>query len=99
MDRDTGDSVVGAKAELVCKAPFVAAPVCFFGDDEAKSKYRGAYFEKNDGVWCAPARPTADRARAPLRPRRAAHAATPSRADADAAPAPLPVGTTVTWWR
>ena len=25
--------------ELVCKAPFVAAPVCFFGDDEAKSKY------------------------------------------------------------
>ena len=98
MDRDTGDSVVGTKAELVCKAPFVAAPVCFFGDDEAKSKYRGAYFEKNDGVWCAPARPTADRARAPLRPRRAAHAAAPSRADADAAPAPL-VGTTVTWWR
>jgi acetoacetyl-CoA synthetase len=45
LDRDTGNSVVGEKGELVCKSPFVAAPVCFFGDDEKKSKYRGAYFE------------------------------------------------------
>ena len=52
MDRDSGKSVVGSKAELVCKSPFVAAPVCFFGDDEAKSKYRGAYFEDGDsGIW------------------------------------------------
>ena len=26
-------------------APFVAAPVCFYGDDEKQSKYRGAYFQ------------------------------------------------------
>jgi len=51
LDRESGKSVVGEKAELVCNSPFVAAPVCFFGDDEAKSKYRGAYFEEDDGVW------------------------------------------------
>ncbi|CAB9497002.1 Malonamoyl-CoA synthetase vrtB [Seminavis robusta] len=45
LDRDTGDAVIGEKGELVCKSPFVAAPVCFFGDDGNKSKYRGAYFE------------------------------------------------------
>ena len=45
LDRDTGKAVVNAKAELVCRKPFVAAPVCFFGDDEKQSKYRGAYFE------------------------------------------------------
>lgn len=31
--------------------PFVAAPVCFFGDDETKSKYRSAYFENDDRIW------------------------------------------------
>jgi len=51
LDRDSGDAVIGAKAELVCRSPFVAAPVCFFGDDEKKSKYRGAYFENGDGIW------------------------------------------------
>jgi len=50
-DRDGGKPVVGSKAELVCRAPFVAAPVCFFGDDEAKSKYRGAYFDGGSGTW------------------------------------------------
>ena len=48
LDRDTGKSVIGEKGELVCKSPFVAAPVCFFGDDDSKSKYRGAYFEGGD---------------------------------------------------
>ena len=49
---DEGKPVVGTKAELVCRSPFVAAPVCFFGDDENKSKYRGAYFREEDpGVW------------------------------------------------
>ena len=42
-DRDLEKSVVGAKAELICGSPFVAAPVKFFGDDEAMTKYRGAY--------------------------------------------------------
>ena len=46
FDRDTGKTAeYGTKGELVCKSPFVAAPVCFFGDDENKSKYRAAYFE------------------------------------------------------
>ena len=31
-------AVVNAKAELVCRKPFVAAPVCFFGDDEKQDK-------------------------------------------------------------
>jgi acetoacetyl-CoA synthetase len=51
-DVDDGKSVVGEKAELVCRSPFVAAPVCFFGDDDQKSKYRGAYFKDEDpGAW------------------------------------------------
>jgi acetoacetyl-CoA synthetase len=49
---EDGKRVIGAKAELVCRAPFVAAPVCFFGDDEKKSKYRSAYFREEDpGIW------------------------------------------------
>jgi len=52
LDRETGKPTpFGDKGELVCRSPFVAAPVCFFGDDDAKSKYRGAYFEGGDGVW------------------------------------------------
>jgi acetoacetyl-CoA synthetase len=52
-DRDTkAAATAGTKAELICRAPFVAAPVCFFGDDEKKTKYRGAYFlEEDPGVW------------------------------------------------
>ena len=56
LDRDTNEALVGERGELVCRAPFVAAPVCFFGDDEHKSKYRGAYFEEAEeggveGYW------------------------------------------------
>ena len=51
-DADDGKAVIGEKAELVCRSPFVAAPVCFFGDDDKKSKYRGAYFKDEDpGAW------------------------------------------------
>ena len=51
-DIDEGKAVVGSKAELVCRSPFVAAPVCFFGDDDEKTKYRGAYFKDEDpGAW------------------------------------------------
>jgi len=51
-DTDEGTAVVGSKAELVCRSPFVAAPVCFFGDDDKKTKYRGAYFKEEDpGAW------------------------------------------------
>jgi len=54
LDRATKQPVpAGEKGELACRAPFVAAPVCFFGDDEKQSKYRGAYFDEdsNDGIW------------------------------------------------
>jgi len=52
LDRETGEAVVNEKGELVCRQPFVAAPVCFFGDDENQSKYRGAYFEDGgSGIW------------------------------------------------
>jgi len=54
LDRETGQPTVGEKGELVCRSPFVAAPVCFFGDDDAKTKYRSAYFEGelgSEGVW------------------------------------------------
>ena len=51
-DDEKGQAVVGIKAELVCRAPFVAAPVCFWGDDKDKSKYRSAYFrDTNPGIW------------------------------------------------
>jgi acetoacetyl-CoA synthetase len=52
LDRETGfPAKARTKGELVCRTPFIAAPVCFFGDDVNKSKYRNAYFEQNDGVW------------------------------------------------
>lgn len=50
-DSDERESTVGIKAELVCKSPFVAAPVGFFGDDRQKSKYRSAYFRDEPGIW------------------------------------------------
>ena len=51
-DTDEKKAVFGSKAELVCRSPFVAAPVCFFGDDDQKTKYRGAYFkDKDPGAW------------------------------------------------
>jgi len=49
LDDESGDAVSGAKAELVCRSPFVAAPVCFYGDDEQRSKYRNAYFRAEEG--------------------------------------------------
>lgn len=52
FDRETGrPTEAGTKGELVCRSPFVAAPVCFFGDDDKKTKYRSAYFENDDGIW------------------------------------------------
>jgi len=51
FDRDLEQDVVGAKAELICRQPFVAAPVKFFGDDAAMTKYRSAYFDGAPGIW------------------------------------------------
>ena len=41
---------VGERGELVCTAPFPSMPLGFWGDDDG-SRYRGAYFDKNPGVW------------------------------------------------
>lgn len=52
LDKETGEPAeFGSKGELACRAPFVAAPVGFIGDDEKQSKYRGAYFPNDDGIW------------------------------------------------
>ncbi len=40
-----------AKGELVCTRAFPSMPVCFWNDPEGK-KYRAAYFERFDNVWC-----------------------------------------------
>jgi acetoacetyl-CoA synthetase len=51
-EKDDGcPAPAGTKAELVCRSPFVAAPVCFWGDDDKKTKYRAAYFPDDDGLW------------------------------------------------
>jgi acetoacetyl-CoA synthetase len=46
-----GLPVVEEKGELVCTAPFPSMPVGFWNDPDG-SKYRAAYFERFDNVWC-----------------------------------------------
>src|SRR5690606_37825028 len=48
---DDGKSVLGEKGELVCTKPFPAMPVGFWNDPDG-AKYRAAYFERFDNVWC-----------------------------------------------
>ncbi|TGM02384.1 acetoacetate--CoA ligase [Leptospira jelokensis] len=48
---DMGKSVVGEKGELVCPTPFPSMPL-FFWNDETGSKYKSAYFETYDNIWC-----------------------------------------------
>ncbi len=47
---DNGQPVVGERGELVCTRPFPSAPVGFWNDDD-RSLYRAAYFERFEGVW------------------------------------------------
>ncbi len=47
---DDGESVAGARGELVCTAPFPSMPVGFW-DDPGGERYRAAYFERFPGVW------------------------------------------------
>jgi acetoacetyl-CoA synthetase len=47
---EAGHSVVGAKGELVCTAPFPSQPVSFWNDPDGK-KYHQAYFSKYPNVW------------------------------------------------
>ncbi|MCZ4090254.1 acetoacetate--CoA ligase [Sinorhizobium psoraleae] len=48
---DEGQPVRGEKGELVCTKAFPSMPVMFWNDPEG-TKYRAAYFERFDNVWC-----------------------------------------------
>lgn len=48
---DKGKSLPSGTGELVCKSPFPSMPVGFWNDADG-SKYRKAYFERFDNVWC-----------------------------------------------
>ncbi|QEE46535.1 acetoacetate--CoA ligase [Rhizobium sp. WL3] len=48
---DDGKSVRGEKGELVCTKAFPSMPVMFWNDPEG-TKYRAAYFERFDNIWC-----------------------------------------------
>ncbi|MEI7459395.1 MAG: acetoacetate--CoA ligase [Pirellula sp.] len=48
---ERGETVVGEPGELVCAMPFPSMPIGFWNDPENK-KYKAAYFEKLDPVWC-----------------------------------------------
>ena len=48
---DEGKPVRGEKGELVCSKPFPVMPIGFWNDDVG-SKYRAAYFESFDNIWC-----------------------------------------------
>ena len=48
---EEGRPVRGEKGELVCTRAFPSMPVMFWNDSDG-AKYRGAYFERFDNVWC-----------------------------------------------
>ena len=48
---DEGRPVRGEKGELVCTKPFPVMPGEYWNDSDG-SKYRAAYFERFDNLWC-----------------------------------------------
>ncbi len=48
---EDGRPVRGEKGELVCTKAFPSMPVMFWNDPDG-AKYRAAYFERFDNVWC-----------------------------------------------
>ncbi|MCB1386518.1 MAG: acetoacetate--CoA ligase [Nitratireductor sp.] len=48
---EDGKPVIGEKGELVCVKPFPSMPIGFWNDPD-HAKYRSAYFERFDGIWC-----------------------------------------------
>jgi acetoacetyl-CoA synthetase len=48
---EDGKPIREQKGELVCTRPFVSMPVKFWNDPDGR-KYRGAYFERFQNVWC-----------------------------------------------
>ncbi|OLP58130.1 acetoacetate--CoA ligase [Xaviernesmea oryzae] len=48
---ENGHPVRGEKGELVCTKAFPSMPIMFWNDPEG-TKYRAAYFERFDNIWC-----------------------------------------------
>ncbi|WP_028032430.1 acetoacetate--CoA ligase [Chelativorans sp. J32] len=48
---EAGRSLMTGKGELVCTRAFPSMPVAFWNDPSGE-KYRSAYFDRFDGVWC-----------------------------------------------
>jgi acetoacetyl-CoA synthetase len=48
---DAGKPIRGEKGELVCTRAFPSMPIMFWNDPDG-AKYRAAYFERFDNVWC-----------------------------------------------
>jgi acetoacetyl-CoA synthetase len=48
---EEGKSIRQEKGELVCTKPFPSMPIGFWNDPEDK-KYKAAYFEEFDAIWC-----------------------------------------------
>jgi acetoacetyl-CoA synthetase len=48
---DDGRPVRGEKGELVCTRAFPSMPLMFWNDPDG-AKYRAAYFERFDNIWC-----------------------------------------------
>ena len=48
---DAGRPVRGEKGELVCTRSFPVMPIGFWKDEDG-AKYRAAYFERFDNIWC-----------------------------------------------
>ena len=48
---EQGRPVRGAKGELVCTRPFPAMPIGFLNDAD-DGKYRAAYFQRFENIWC-----------------------------------------------
>ncbi len=48
---EDGQHLASGKGELVCRRPFPSMPVMFWNDPDGE-KYRAAYFDRFEGVWC-----------------------------------------------
>lgn len=48
---EEGSPIRGEKGELVCAKAFPSMPVMFWNDPDG-AKYRAAYFERFDNIWC-----------------------------------------------
>ncbi|MDV7341611.1 acetoacetate--CoA ligase [Terasakiella sp. A23] len=48
---DKGEPIRGDKGELVCTKAFPSMPVMFWNDPD-NARYKAAYFEEYDNIWC-----------------------------------------------